>query len=298
MIYDAIIIGGGPAGLSAALLLGRCCRRVLVCDAGKPRNAASQAMHGYLTRDGTNPNEFLKIGRDQLSQYRNVEILQAEVFDVKVLESGFEVILADKRSFESKKLLIATGVADQIPPIAGIDTLYGKSVFHCPYCDGWEFRGQPIAIYGKGDQGKGLALELLAWSKNLLLCTDGPSELSDSDLKFLKEKEIKVKEARIKSLNGSYGVMTSVTFEDDETIPRRALFFSSGQDQASNILANLGCDFNLKGTVETKKQEKTNIPGLYVAGDASHNTQLVCVAVAEGAEAAIAINKELLKESL
>jgi thioredoxin reductase len=147
-MYDVIVIGAGPAGLSAALILGRSRRRVLVCDTGKPRNAASQAMHGFLTRDGMPPREFLRIAREQLRQYDTVEVRDIEVTAAACRESRFEVTLADGATLDSRKLLIATGVVDNVPDIPGFRELYGKSVFHCPYCDGWEVRDRPLAIYG------------------------------------------------------------------------------------------------------------------------------------------------------
>ncbi|MCA1650372.1 MAG: NAD(P)/FAD-dependent oxidoreductase, partial [Acidobacteria bacterium] len=177
-MYDVIIVGAGPAGLSAALMLGRCRRSVLVCDSGRPRNAASEAIHGYLTRDGMMPREFLEIARTELRKYETVEIRDSEVVDAECGgDSLFHVTLASGERLDARKLLLATGVADHVPPVPGLAELYGKSVHHCPYCDGWEVRDQPLAIYGRGDRGLGLSLELIVWSRDLVLCTDGPCEL-------------------------------------------------------------------------------------------------------------------------
>src|SRR5687768_7612451 len=146
--YDVLIVGGGPAGLSAALVLGRCRRRVLVCDAGRPRNAASHGLHGFLTRDGIKPSEFLEIARQQLRPYDTVELKQTEVTSARRLANGFELTLANGESVSARKLLLATGVVDELPALDGLPDFYGRSVFHCPYCDGWEVRDQPLAIYG------------------------------------------------------------------------------------------------------------------------------------------------------
>lgn len=298
-MYDAIIVGAGPAGLSAALILGRCCRRVLVCDAGHPRNAASQGLNGFLTRDGIKPIELRRIGREQLGIYETIEIRDVPAVDARRLEEGhFEVTMADRTILRTRKLLLATGVADQLPDIAGFEEFYGRSVFHCPYCDGWEVRNQPLAIYGRGQHGKGLALELTAWSRDLVLCTDGPMELESEDQERLARNSILVREEKIASLEGSNGVLQHVHFVSGEPLARRAMFFSTGHHQVSDLAARLGCDFTPKGAVKTGTYETTNVPGLYVAADASRRVELTIVAAAEGAEAAFAINTQLLKEDL
>src|SRR3954469_16388685 len=240
-MYDVIIVGAGPAGLSAALLLGRSRRRVLVCDSGKPRNGASQAMHGYLTRDGIAPREFLGIARDQLKEYDCVELRDVEVTAAECQrDSRFHVTLASGEELRSRKLLIATGVVDNVPAIPGFLDLFGSSVFHCPYCDGWEVRDQPLAIYGRGARGVGLALELTAWSRDLVLCTDGPSEVDAESLGRLERNGIRVREECIASLEGDEGVLQRIVFKQGEPLDRRALFFTTGQYQRSDLLMRLG----------------------------------------------------------
>jgi thioredoxin reductase len=296
-MYDVIIVGAGPAGLSAALMLGRSRRRVLVCDTGKPRNAASLAIHGFLSRDGIPPCDLLRIGREQLRQYDTVEVRDIEVSVAECRDSRFHVTLADGSTLSSRKLLIATGVVDNLPDLPGFQQLYGRSVFHCPYCDGWEVRDQPLAIYGRGDRGIGLALELTGWSRDLVLCTDGPSEIAADDLARLDRLGIPVREDRVVRLEGG-DCLERIVFATGEPLARRALFFTTGQTQQSQLARRLGCRLNEKGTVLTGKYEATHLPGLFVAGDASRAVQWVVVAAAEGAEAAFAINTDLLKEDL
>jgi thioredoxin reductase len=281
------------------LVLGRCRRTVLVCDTGRPRNAAAQAIHGYLTRDGIAPLEFLAFARRELARYTTVELRAIEVIDATCKsDKTFDVTLADASVVRSRKLLLATGVMDNLPAIDGFRELYGRSVFHCPYCDGWEVRDQPLAIYGRGARGLGLALELTAWSTDLTLCTDGPAEIAPDDLGRLARNRIAVREERVARLEGDDGILTHVVFESGERLARRALFFTTGQFQRSDLSARLGCEINDKGTVRTGKYETTHLEGLYVAGDASRAVQWVVVAAAEGAEAAFAINTDLIQADL
>ena len=296
-MYDVVIVGAGPAGLSAALILGRSRRQVLVCDTGKPRNAASHAMHGFLSRDGIPPREFLRIAREQLRQYDSVDMRDIEVIAAECIDSRFHVTLQGGGRVTARKLLIATGVIDNLPDIPGFADLYGTGVFHCPYCDGWEVRDRPLAIYGRGARGLGLSLELTGWSRDLVLCTDGPSELPVEDLARLERNGIRVRTDRVVRLEGS-GRLERIVFDAREPLAREALFFTTGQTQQSFLAHGLGCEINEKGTVRTGKYEATHLPGLFVAGDASRAVQWVIVAAAEGAEAAFAINTDLLKEDL
>ena len=298
-MYDVIIVGAGPAGLSAALILGRCRRSVLVCDTGRPRNAASQAMHGFLTRDGVSPLEFLAMGRKELERYDTVSLRKVEVVEAQcAADKRFDVTLATGEAVRSRKLLIATGVVDNLPSIDGFRELYGRSVFHCPYCDGWEVRDQPLAIYGRGERGLGLSLELTAWSRDLILCTDGDAEIDERGRGRLARNGIVIREDRVARLEGLDGRLQHVIFQSGERLPRRAVFFTTGQYQRSDLSVRLGCEINEKGTVRTGKYETTHLQGLYVAGDASRAVQWVIVAASEGAEAAFAINSDLIKEDL
>lgn len=296
--YDCIVVGAGPAGLSAALMLGRCRRRVLVCDAGQPRNARSAGLHNYLTRDGIQPAELLRLAREELKRYSSVEFRSVEVLDATRSPDGFRLVCADGKQLGARKLLLATGVVDELPDIEGLEPLYGTSVHHCPYCDAWGWRDQPLAIYGRGEEGFSLALGLTVWSDDLVLCTDGPSGLSDAEAEQLNQEGIEIREEEIARLEGHDGRLERVVFIQGEPLSRRALFVCAGQHQRSGLARKLGCRFTSKGAVDTGSCEVTDVPGLYVAGDSSKEAQFVVVAAAEGAEAGMAINKALLKEDL
>jgi thioredoxin reductase len=293
-MYEVIIVGGGIAGLSAALILGRCRRRVLVVDSGRPRNAVSRALHGFLSRDGTDPWEMRRLGREQLRPYMDVEFLDGEASAAECREGAFDVTLKDGKRFSSRILLLATGIVDRLPEVEGLPPLYGRSVFHCPYCDGWEHRDLPLAVYGRGEEGVDYALELLTWSRDLVLCTDG-QDLPPSQKERLERHGIVFREERLLRLEGSDGELERLVFASGESLQRRALFFIPEQEPHSPLAAQLGCEIVPGGVVETGSLQRTEIPGLYLAGDAARSVKLAIVAAAEGVEAAYAINTALQK---
>lgn len=295
MLFDVIIIGAGPAGLSAALVLGRCRRRVLVLDTNRPRNYASHAIHAFLSRDGIHPREFRRIARDQLRQYPTVKLVMKEATGARCLREGFEVTVTGGRGMRCRKLLLATGVVDELPQLRDFDQFYGRSIFHCPYCDGWEARDKPLVAYSQTANGVGLAIKLKQWSDDVVLCTDGFG-LSRHHLARLTRHGIPWYQQRIARLEGTGGQLRRVTFADGDSIKRRVMFFSTPQNQASNLAQQLGCGFTSKGAVRTGAYEASDIPGVYVAGDASKLVQLAIVAAAEGAQAAFAIHTDLIRE--
>jgi thioredoxin reductase len=245
------------------------------------------------------PLEFIRAGREELAQYTTVEFRDTTVTDARCgPDSRFETTVETGERVESRKLLIATGVRDRVPEIEGMRALYGRSVFHCPYCDGWEVRDAPLAVYGKAEKGYGLSLELTAWSRDILLCTDGPSGIDEKRTARLHRNGIEVREEKVLRLEEEDGILKRIVFNAAPPSERHALFFTTGQYQQSALAIRLGCEFNDKGTVRTGKYETTHLPGLYVAGDASRAVQWVVVAAAEGAEAAFAINTDLINEDL
>lgn len=296
-LYDAIIVGGGPAGLSAALVLGRCRRSVLVCDTGESRNAWSESLNGYLTRDGIHPKEFLAIGREQLAPY-GVEWKHTEIVEAVCGPNGwFELFTSEGEALSSKKLLLATGLKDYWPEIPGSERFYGTSIHHCPYCDGWESKDKPLVAYGLGKVAVGLSLSLKTWSPDVTLCTDGTNRLSADDRGKLERNGVKVRTEKISQATGAGKRLEYLVFDDGEKIPCGALFFALGSLQRSDLPRQLNCEFTEKGVVKSDVKQKAHLKGLYLAGDADRDMQQVIIAAAEGAKAAININKELQLES-
>lgn len=292
LTHDVIIIGGGPAGLAAALVLGRCRRDVLVIDSGAPRNARSRGVHNYLTRDGIIPARFLLASRTEARKY-GVKFIDAVVTHAQPSKSGF-IIRFGTQERSARRLLLATGVRDELPSIQNFQRFYGTSVHHCPYCDGWEHRDQRLAAYGKGDAAVGLALALRTWSEHVTACCDGTKPSRKMAL-LAKENSIPIEAGRVVALEGKT-LLRKLRFQSGRTIPLDALFFNTGQTQRSDLPRLLGCTFRDDGGAKTSSSQCTTIPGLFLAGDADKDVQFVAVAAGEGATAAVAINRELQDE--
>ena len=298
-MHDVIIVGGGPAGLNAALILGRARRSVLLCDEGRPRNAATPRTWGLFTRDGTPPFDLRAQGHADLARYETVECRENAVTQARRLDDGFAVRLDDGREERARRLILATGLSQEIPRIEGFDTYWGTGVHSCPYCDGFEVCDRSLAVYGRGHGGCGLALELTGWSRDVVLCTDGEDEhLSDKDRDRLARNRVRVIETKVDRLDGDGARPTRLRFRDGTDTPCTALFLMPFACSPSPLIAQLGCELDeTRSVVPTREYEKTNVPGLYVAGDASRRVQFAVVAAAEGAMAAFAINAEFVAEA-
>jgi thioredoxin reductase len=295
-IQDCIIVGGGPAGLNAAVVLGRCRRKVLLFDTGTYRNRYSHGMHNYLTRDGILPMEFLQISLQETKKY-GVQLVNKMITNARKNDAGLFIVKdLDGKMYYSKKLLIATGLTDKLPDIPGFKELYGKSVHHCPYCDGWEVSDKQLGVYARNKSGYELALALKGWSENVTYFADGKNKLKPAEVETLAANNISIISYPIERLESDGGKLKELVFKNGESRPCDALFFVNGFDQQCNLAETFGCNMTKKGVVLTNRFQQTNIEGLYVAGDASKDMHFVVVAAAEGAKAGVLINKELQKE--
>jgi thioredoxin reductase len=295
-LQDVIIVGGGPAGMNAAVVLGRCRRKVLLFDTRQYRNRWSHGMHNYLTRDDILPPDFISISRRELDKY-GVKLVEKKITKARRNDEGIFVVTAEnKEQYFSKKLLIATGLVDNVPDVPGLLEMYGHSVFHCPYCDGWEVRDKVLGVYARNKEGWELALSLKTWSPHVTLYTDGKNNVKRLHREKLDANGVKVVQLPIARLQGTEGQLEKIVFTNGEEQPCDALFFVNGFNQQCDLAETFGCEMSKKGVVVTNRLQQTNTPGLYIAGDADKDMHFVVVAAAEGAKAGVTINKELQKE--
>src|SRR4051812_5038775 len=247
-VLDAVIVGGGPAGLSAALVLGRARRSVLVLDTGRPANAASNAIGGLLAQGGVAPTDLRRQGREQLADHPNVEVRNAEVIDADRSPEGIAVRLDDGAHARTRSLVLAHGLRYDPPPLPGIDALWGQSVFHCPFCDGWEVRDCPLAVHGGGPEAARSALVVASWSRDVVLCTDGPARLN-GERDALARAGVKLREEPIRRLSGRDGRLDLIEFMDGSAERRDALFVRTNRGQPNDLAAGLGCHLTEAGTI-------------------------------------------------
>jgi thioredoxin reductase len=292
-MMDVVVVGGGAAGLSAALVLGRSRRRTVVIDDGMPRNAPSPEAHSFFTRDGTTPAELLRIAREQLGPYDSVELRRGRVVSMSRVDDGFAIRLADGAEIEARRVLLAVGVRDILPDIEGLGALWGKSVLHCPYCHGWEVRDQPLALYAGGAVAMDMAPMLLQWSRDLLLCT-GAVELEDGERATLSRLGVRVIDTQVQRVEGE-GHGVRIVFADGHAESRGALFLRPGQAVAGDLPRQIDCEHTETGLIRVGADHQTSVPGVYAAGDATTPAQQIVIAAASGAQAAMMINRDLVR---
>ena len=298
MQYEVIIVGGGVAGCSAALVLGRCRRRLLVCDDGRPRNAVARGVHGYLTRDGVPPHEFLRLAREEVLQYPTVQWRNGRVKAAARVAGGFEVTLPDDTVATARKLLLATGLVDELPEIDGFHRFWGHSVFTCPFCDAWEVRDQRFVVLGREPGLAGFALELRQWAAELTICTDGAHPLDEAQRNLFQRLGIEVIDTPVAALEGTDQQLERLRFVDGQTLEARVLFVATSQRQHSPLARQLDCAVDEEGVVKVCTETCAAGDGVWIAGNASTGLQMAIIAAAEGLKAAHAINERLVEEDV
>ncbi|HET6501950.1 MAG TPA: NAD(P)/FAD-dependent oxidoreductase [Amycolatopsis sp.] len=296
--YDVIVIGGGAAGLNAALMLGRARRSVLVLDDGHPRNAPAAHTHGFLSRDGSPPGEFRQAARREVTGYGG-KIIDARVTAASRRSRGFAVELDDGRTMRSRRLLVATGITDELPGVPGITARWGRDVLHCPYCHGWEVRDQPIGVLGPADSHRVLLLR--QWTDKLTLLTHtGPEPTADDAARFTA-RDIRVVRGEVSTLDVVDDRLTGVRLRSGTKVPLRALVVAPRSVPRAGALATLGVTPVPHPTghgeyIAADAAGRTPAPGVWVAGNLADPSANLLAAAASGATAAVAINADLVQE--
>lgn len=296
--YDCIIIGGGPAGLSAALTLGRARRKVALVDNGTNRNRVTQESHGFLTRDGIKPQEFKNLASNDIESYPSITMMDQTVIEIikDDITGLFLVNTSENKSYVSEKILLATGIQEEFP-IPQIKQYYGKSLFSCPYCDGWELRDKPLAIIAENEEHISHMTKLVFnWSQDLIVFTNG-HQLSEKVQNDFEHKKIKVYTNAIKDLHGDDGNLSSVELETGENIFRAGGFVVPSFYRPNKFAKLLNCQVDENGTVMTDGAGRTTGAGIYIAGETEKGgPSSLMIAAAEGFKAATSINMDITIE--
>ncbi len=295
--YDVVIVGGGPAGLSAALILGRARKRVILFDAGSPRNAAATEIHNFVTRDGIAPAEFRRVAREQLVPYASVEVEDARV-DAVTPEGGLLTVQIGTRTLVARRLLLCVGMIDVMPDLPGFRELWGKSIFQCPYCHAWEVKDRAFGVLAPSPMMLEFSFVLTSWTRDLVVFTGGAFPVADDLRARLEAARIRVDERPIRALHEKNGHLEAVELSDGERVRRDVLFARPQQIQVP-LVQSLNLALDEKGFVRVDAfTKKTSVPGIHAAGDLATMAQAAIAAASEGTMAAAMINHELTIEAL
>ena len=300
-IWDCIVVGGGAAGLSAALVLGRARRRTLVVDAGRPSNAVAHGIGGLLGHDGRPPADLYALGREELAAYPTVEVRTGEVAAGEAHDGAFVLTLADGTTERAKRVLLASGMDYRHADLPGVAERWGRSVFHCPFCHGWEVRDRALGVIDPGPAGAQRALMLTLWSDDVTLYTDGPATLDPVDAARLRAAGIPVVEQRVAALEGPGDDLEAVVLADGSTRACGGVLLPVTLHQRSPLAAQLGAEAAPPGmiaadAVAVDPMFATSVPGLFAAGDLGATMPSVANAVAAGSNAAAAVVHSLVED--
>jgi len=297
MTYDCAIIGGGPAGLNAALVLGRARRHVALLDNNQPRNGVTHASHGFITRDNVTPSEFRRLAYEEVLRYSSVHHWQLDVTEVRAAGQGFDIVMSTGNTIHARKVIIATGLREIFPAIEGFQDFYGRSVFNCPYCDGWELRDQPLIAISQDTGIFHIAKLLYNWSKDLIVSTNGHKVLTDEQQDLLMSRGIRVIHTPVAAFTGQHGQLERVHFTDGTWVQRSGGFVSPSFVNKATFREQLGYETTEQGGIFTDAAGRSSVDGLYAAGDAVYvRPSQVVYAAASGSKVAMTVNHDLTEE--
>lgn len=294
--FDVIIIGGSYAGLSAGMALGRSLKNVLIIDSGKPCNSQTPHSHNFLTQDGKSPKEINAIARNQVEKYDTVQFHDGVVVKASKMDSGFEIKTEKEEVFNTKKIIIATGIKDIQPNISGFDKCWGISVLHCPYCHGYEVKNQTTGIFANGDIAYEFSKMILNWTKDLTLFTNGKATFTNEQIEKLDQHQININEDELEELVHENGQVQKIIFKNGKEFVLKVLYAKIPFQQNFDVSIDLGCELTEQGFIKIDPFHKTNIYGVYACGDCVTMMRSVANAVVQGSFAGAMINKELIEE--
>jgi len=295
--FEVIIVGGSYAGLSAAMTLGRSLRKTLIIDSGKPCNRFTPHSHNFITQDGNSPSKISSLAKGQVLKYPTVKFISDTVIDV-INKGNFFEVYTDSKKIQTKKILFASGIKDMLPDIKGFKECWGKSLLHCPYCHGYEVKEEKTGILANGDIGYDLFKLIQNWTEKLTILTNGPKEFTDEQIEIIKKFDVSVIEEKIKEIIHVKGQLEKVVFTNDTSINLNIIYSKVKFEHNISIPEKLGCEFSDDNYLSIDFQNKTNIKGVYAAGDNTSPLRTVARATSEGNKAGIFINKALIDEEI
>lgn len=296
MLYDCAVIGGGPAGLTASLMIGRGRKEVILFDDNKPRNAVTQESHNFITRDGIKPAEFREAAHKDLKKYPTISIQKDRVSNIQSSSSSFHIQTEAGGDYEAKKVILATGMKDILPQIEGIHDVYGSSIFPCTFCDGWELKDIPLVFIAEGEHIFQEVKMISNWNNDIVVCTNGKDNLTTDEKDILAQKQIEVIEMEISQLQKKDGKLKAIQFKNGRELHREAGFVSYKLRQAVPFAERLGLEMNDMG-IKTDPYGRTNIKGIYACGDNAASSFQLIIAASEGSKTAIGVISDFVEET-
>ncbi|MFC3746906.1 NAD(P)/FAD-dependent oxidoreductase [Paenibacillus sp. GCM10012306] len=296
-IYDCAIVGGGPAGLNAALVLGRARKSVALLDNSQPRNGVTHASHGYLTQDGVTPAEFRRVAYEEVLRYPSVRHLPTEVIDIQKTDLSFSLSTSSGEPVIARKLILATGMKEVFPEIEGLRDFYGKSLFNCPFCDGWELRDQPLVVVSDNPGVFHKVKLVLGYSQDIVVCTSGHDILNTDQREQLTSRGVSIVDTPVAAFSGREGLLERVHFTDGTIVERRGGFIDPTLLPHARFDKSLGYEIADNGAIVSDETGRTKVAGLYAAGDSAYvmPSQLI-YAAASGSKAAMSVVADLMEE--